>query len=213
MIGPTDISAIFGQRGSGKTEMGKALSRLYPRLFVIDVVRDWRAREDELDLITGDFDQAADFLEESIGRERWRAAFTFDVDTGSEIQRKTFNALLRTLYKRGELTGENVCVLIEEVHFYCSPAGIEEWLLKLITVGRHANVPMIMSSQRPAQVHKSITSAASHKFIGRLDDGRDLKYFREILGELADEIPRLDKYDFIYHSLGQPPRTVNRDSF
>lgn len=213
MIGPTDITAIFGQRGSGKTDMGKALSRLYPRLFVIDIVKDWKPGPDGLELVTEDFDEAANFLEKSIGRQEWRASFRFNIDTGDEVQKKTFNALLRTLYMRGELTGENVCLLIEEVHMYCSPGTIEEWLFKVITLGRHANMPMIASSQRPASVHKAITSAASHKFIGQLDDVRDLKYFGEIAAELPAEIQALKKYDFIYRAQGEPPRTVNKFSF
>jgi len=213
MIGPTDITAIFGQRGSGKSDLGKAISRLYPRLFAIDITSEWECGRDDLDLVTDSFDVAARFLEETIGEKQFRMAFQFDIDTASDTQRKTFNALLRTLYKRGTITGENLCLLIEEVHFYCSPATIEEWLFKMVTVGRHANVPMIVSSQRPAQVHKSITSAAPNKFIGQLDDGRDLKYFREIIGDLADEIPKLDKYDFIYHRLGAPPRVVDKFSF
>lgn len=213
MIGPTDITAIFGQRGSGKTDMGKALSRLYRRLFVIDVVKDWDRKKDGLELVTDDFEVAADFLEEKIGSPEWRACFRFSVDTSSDHQKKVFNAILRTLYMRGEITGENVCLLIEEVHMYCSPSTIEEWLFKVITLGRHANIPMIMSSQRPAQVHKSITSAASHKFIGQLDDARDLKYFGEISAELPAEIQGLKKYDFIYRAQGEAPRTVNRESF
>jgi hypothetical protein len=70
-----------------------------------------------------------------------------------------------------------------------------------------------VSSQRPASVHKSITSAASHKFIGQLDDVRDLKYFADIAPELPAEIQQLKKYDFIYRAQGEPARIVNRDSF
>jgi DNA helicase HerA-like ATPase len=213
MIRPTDVISIFGQRGSGKTDLGKALGRLYPRLFVIDIAKDWRKKEDGLDAQFTDFDEAADFLADSIGRPQWRAAFSFDIDTKSKSQEQIFEALLRTLYKRGELTGENICLLIEEVHLYCGPNYAPEWLYKMITLGRHANVGMIVSSQRPAQVFRGITSAAPHKFIGQLDEARDLDYFRGMVGELADQIPKLAPYHFLYYQLGQAPQVVTRESF
>jgi len=212
MIGATDITAIFGQRGSGKSDLGKEIARLYPRLIVIDILREWK-KSDDIDLITENFDDAADFLEEKIGQKNFRMVFQFDIDNASDAQKQTFNALLRLIYKRGTLTGENVCLLIEEVQFFCGPAHIEEWLFKCNTVGRHANLAMIMSSQRPAQVHKSIVSQAKNLFIGQLFEHRDIEYLRQTIGDVAENISSLPKFKFIFHCLGAPARTVDKHSF
>ena len=213
MIGPTDITAIFGQRGSGKSEMGKAVASLYPRLIVIDILREWK-KSDGVDFITDKFDAAANFLHEKIGQKKFRMVMQFDIDTDSDTQKATFNALLRLIYKRGILTGENVCLLIEEVQFFCSPASIEEWLFKSITVGRHAHLAMIMSSQRPAQVHKAVVSQAKNLFIGQLFEFRDIEYLRQTVGAVADQVPELEKYKFILNIVGEKhPILTDRSAF
>jgi hypothetical protein len=208
----TDITSIFGQRGSGKSELGKAVSRLWRRRVVIDILREWK-KSDGVDLITDSFDRAAAFLHEKIGSKEFTLVVQFDIDSGNETQKQTFNALLRLLYKRGEITGENICLVIEEVHFFCGSNWIEEWLFKLNTIGRHANLAMIMSSQRPAQVHKSCISQAQNVLIGQLFEFRDIDYLRQTVGDIAEEIPKLQKYKFIFHRLGEPHRFVDRDCF
>lgn len=212
MIGPTDITAIFGQRGSGKSELGRAVSRLYRRVVVIDILREWK-ESDGATLITDDFDEAASFLNEKIGEKSWLLVVQFDLDSGNETQKQFFNALLRLIFKRGELTGENVCLLIEEVQFFCGPASIEDWLFKCITVGRHANLGMIMSSQRPAQVHKAAVSQAKNLFIGQLFEHRDIEYLRQTVGDVADQVRELPQFDFLFHCLGKPTIRVDKNCF
>lgn len=212
VIGPTDITAIFGQRGSGKSQVGRAIAALYPRLVVIDILQEWK-KSDGLDLVTDSFDEAAEFLEKSIGRKSFKMAFQFSVDSRSDEQKQTFNAFLRLMYMRGKLTGENVCLLIEEVQFYCTAGAAEEWLAKLVMVGRHANLAMIMSSQRPAQVFKGIVSQAKNVLVGQLFEHRDIEYLRQTIGDVAEGAATLEKYKFIFHSIGQQPLIVDRSYF
>lgn len=211
MIGPTDITAIFGQRGSGKSELGRAISKLYPRRVIIDVLKEWKLSE--ADLITDNVFSAFEFLLTTIGRKEWTLVFQFDLDTHSKERMKVFNALIRTIYKRGEKTGENVCLLIEEVHFYCTSGSTEEWLANCATTGRHANMPMVISSQRPAQVAKVLVSQAANIFCGSLHEKRDIEYLRQTIGDDADKIPHLEKYNFIYHRIGEPSQVVTREVF
>lgn len=211
MIGATDITTIFGQRGSGKSDMGRAISSLYPRLVVIDILREWKACD--ADFITDEFDKATKFLEEKIGEKKFRLVFQFDIDTKSEEQLSVFNAFLRTLYMRGECTGENVCLLIEEVQFFSTSGSAEEWLFKLATVGRHANLAMIMSSQRPAQVAKVLVSQAQNRLIGQLAEKNDIEYLRKTVGDVAEQAATLPQYDFIFHRMGEEPVVVDKFHF
>ena len=211
MIGANDITTIFGMKGSGKSDLGRAISRLYPRLVVIDVLREWKKKES--DLITDDFFEAADFLEKNIGNPKFRLVFQFSVDLSRKELEGVFNEFLRLLYKRGEITGENVCLLIEEVHFFCGPNWIFDWLFKLNTVSRHANMAMIMSSQRPASVHKSCVSQAANVFVGQLFEKRDIEYLRDTIGDTAEGVSKLKKFDFIFHRLGKSPVIVDKYKF
>ena len=211
MIGPTDITAIFGQRGSGKSQLGRAISKLYPRRVIIDVLKEWKPSE--ADLITDNFFEACDFLLRTLGNKSWTLVFQFDLDTHSKDRMKVFNALIRTVYKRGEKTGENVCLLIEEVHFYCTSGSTEEWLANSATTGRHANMPMIVSSQRPAQVAKLLVSQAANIFCGSLHEKRDIEYLRQTIGDDADKIPSLEQYHFLFHKIGEQSQIVTRENF
>jgi len=210
VIGPTDIITIFGQRGSGKSELGRAISKLYPRLVVIDKLEEWT----EGDLITSSFDAAADFLADTIKQKEFKLVFRLDIETKNEKQQQVFNELLRLIYKRGKETGENVCLLIEEVHFYCTSGHSEEWLAKCLTVGRHANLAMIASSQRPAQVDKLLVSQAAHVFVGQLFEHRDIAYLKDTIGPAAaEQVAKLPKYKFLHHRIGEPAAIVDRECF
>lgn len=213
MMGPTDITAIFGQRGSGKSELGKAISAMWRRRIIIDILGEWK-KSDGVDLITNSFDSAAEFLKRKIGAPgNFTLVFQFDVDSKTESQKQLFNALLRLIWKRGKITGENACLVIEEVHEYCGPNWSEEWLRKCIMIGRHANLAMIMSSQRPAQVDKAIISQAKNVLIGRLFEYRDIEYIRQTIGDDADLVPKLKPYDFVFRRENEEKKIVNRNTF
>ncbi len=209
MIEATDITTIFGMRGSGKSELGRTISRLYPRLVVIDTLKEWNSG----DLITDDPIKAAEFLERKIGEKKFTLIFRFSIDLPEKEKEKVFNELGRLLYLRGEITGENICLLIEEVHFYCGTNWIFDWLFKLCTTSRHANMAMIMSSQRPANVHKVCVSQAANVFVGQLFEKRDVEYLRDTIGESADKVPKLRKFDFVFHRISKTPVIVNKSHF
>ncbi len=212
MIEATDITVIFGQRGSGKSDMGKAISNIWRRRIVIDSLGEWK-KSDGMELVTSSFDTAAAYLERKIGSENLGLVFQFDVDSNTELKKQTFNALLRLIWKRGKLTGENACLLIEEVQEFCGSNWAEEWLTKTIMLGRHANLAMIMSSQRPAQVARAITSQAHNLLVGQLFEFRDIEYIRQSMGDVADEIAKLKQFDFVFRRKNNPHLILDKYDF
>lgn len=210
MFSPTDIITIFGMRGSGKSTLGKNIAFQYPRLVVIDRLREWQDSDTVAgrDLITDNFREAIDFLVNKLGQKEWRLIFQFDVEQGNESQNDTLDAILRTLYKRGSISGENVCLLIEEVHFFASTHSITQWISECIFTGRHANLSIIASSQRPATVAKALVSQSAHVFIGQLYEKRDIDYFYDTIGEAAEKIPSLEKFSFLHYQIGKPHSIV-----
>lgn len=208
MIGPTDISVIFGQRGSGKSTLGRSISNLYRRVLVIDRLREWT----EGDLITDNLIEIENFLINSLGKSNFKIIFQFNIEAESEAQSVIFNSLLRSIYYRGKISGENVCILIEEVHFFASTHKVEKWLQECIFTGRHANLAIIASSQRPASVNKALISQAANIFIGQLYEKRDIDYLFDCIGEIAENIPKLNKFEFLHYSIGKPA-TVLKNNF
>lgn len=209
MIGPTDITTIFGQRGSGKSTLGRSISELYRRVIVIDRLREWT----EGDLITDNLIEAENFLINSLGKSNFKLIFQFNIEAESETQSAVFNSLLRSIYYRGKISGENICLLVEEVHFFASTHKVEKWLSECIFTGRHANLAIIASSQRPATVNKALISQSANIFIGQLYEKRDIDYIYDCIGDIAENIPKLNKFEFLNYSIGKPSTVVKNTSF
>lgn len=200
MFGLTDITVIFGQRGSGKSTLGRKIASAYPRLIVIDRLMEW---ENPDAIYCNTFDAFAGAIKSVINSDTFIIVLQFDVEAKTEAQAETFNHALRLAYKGGQISNKNICVLIEEVHFFASPSLIEKWLFECVMTGRHAGLAIIASSQRPASVHKGLVSQAAHVIIGQLFERRDLEYLDQCIGETAWQASTLKKFSFLHYRPGQ----------
>lgn len=203
ILGPTDVTVILGQRGCGKSWLGKALASCYPRLVVIDRMREWN--EDDADLCTDSFDVFTDFLRANLGARSYRVVFQFDVE--ATRKNETFSEVIRCSYYASRL-GLGLCILIEEVHHFASPYFTDPWLFEAIMTGRHAGLAVIASSQRPASVSKALISQASHVFAGRLFEKRDTLYLRECIGNDALAVNTFPVRQFLHYSPGQKSKII-----
>ena len=202
MFSPTDVTIIFGQRGCGKSTLGKKISSCYPRLIIVDRLREWK--DSECDHITDDFQSFALFLRDAMRARagRFKSCFQFQVE--AERKDAIFSQVMRLCYKFGEITGLNSAVLVEEVHHFAGPHHVDPWLFESVMTGRHSNQAIICSSQRPASVSKALVSQASHVFCGQLFEKNDIEYLRDFLGDAADQLPKLPKFKFLHYRPGHP---------
>jgi len=201
MFGPTDKIAIFGRSGCGKSTLQAAITSCYPRLVVIDRMREHTTG----DLITNNFDVYAAFLAQAMRDKRnsFKVVFQFDIEKQSDSQEFLFEQVVRLAYKFGEISGRGITLSVEEVQFFAGPHYIPHWLKESTLTGRHAGMGVIVSSQRPAAVHKDLVSQASHAFFGSLYEVRDIEYCRAILGDHAYELQSLAQGKFLHYSMGQ----------
>jgi len=204
MLGPTDVTIILGQRGCGKSYLGKSLAQAYPRLVVIDRMREW-THDPAVDLCTDNFDTLTDFLDQNLYSDNFRAVFQFDVE--AERKNETFSEVMRCLYYASKM-GPGLCVLIEEVHHFASSYYTDPWLFEAVMTGRHAKMAIIASSQRPASVSKALISQAAHIFVGKLFERRDTMYLRDSIGDAALGVQNFPNRQFLYYSPGQPARII-----
>jgi len=201
IFGPTDKIAIFGRSGCGKSTLQSAVTSCYPRLVVIDRMREHSTG----DLITNNFEQYANFLSQamSLNKESFKLVLQFNTEKQTEEQELIFEQAVRLAYKFGEVSGRGVCLSVEEVQFFAPPTYIPHWLKESTLTGRHAGMAVVVSSQRPAAVHKDLVSQASHVFVGQLFEMRDMEYLRHTIGDAAYQAKELGVGKFIHYSQGQ----------
>lgn len=200
MFGPTDKFAIFGVSGCGKSTLQNAITSCYPRLIVIDRMRE----HTQGDLITDNFEVYANFLSRAISEKRssFKIVFQFSTEAADDKQELLFEQALRLSYKFGEITGKNLCLSVEEVHCFATPHYIPHWLKEATLTGRHANIAVAVSSQRPAAVHKDLVGQG-HVFCGQLYEQRDLEYMRYIMGDSAFQTRDLPRGKFLHYYQGK----------
>lgn len=201
----TDVICILGQRGSGKSTLGRSISRVWPNRIVIDRLREWT--HDDIEIVTQDFGEFCNEVQKSV-QENKRLNIAFQTDEDSERKDEEITQAIRLAYKFGKITGESCALIIEEAHHWASPVSINPWIFECITTGRHANLAIIASTQRPLGVSKHLLSAANHLFVGRLYETRDLGYLSEIMGSEVEKLPPLKNFQFLHFRPGEQSNII-----
>jgi len=191
MIKPTDCAIVLGQRGCGKSFLAKNWQSLWPRRIIIDSLNEYQSGE----LIVHNFNDFADTLShyDEIKRDKFEIIYQFDFETRN--REVIFEEILKLCYYFG-----NVLIVVEEIQLYSSPHNLPWRLENALMTGRHQNIALLFTSQRPGLVNKSIFSQCSHQFVGRITEGNDLKYLRNVLGSEADKLSQLPDRKFLYFS-------------
>lgn len=104
-----------------------------------------------------------------------------------------FEAWAKKLYKEG-----NLIVGIEEIDMICTSSQIGPEFKKLISLGRHEGIGLVLTARRIADVHKLPPSQAHHFFIFRCHLPNDIIYLRKFIGDDVDLLPTLKDYHFLH---------------
>jgi len=200
-LSSTDIFLSLGRRGSGKSYLLRRISAAYPRKVIFDSLGEYTDTDGSLCYSFEEFTQAVLNTEHD-------SSFTiiFRFDPEKEDSRPEFNEALRILWYRG-----NCFVLIEEIQLFASTHAMPLWLKNALLTGRHRNLALGFSTQRPGECHKTIISQANHVFAGSLHEKNDLDYVRSVVGEGAYQCPLLQPRQFIYFRPGQEITKINND--
>lgn len=208
MIGPHDVTSIFGIRGSGKSTLSRNLSSIYPRLIIFDRLGEWG----DIDGFNcSDAESFSKIWKQTFRSPSFKIVVSFEPGTdGDDLQREV-SSILKTIYNTGRsgLSEYSTCLVIEEAQFYSSPQSINPWLFEVCLTGRHAKIAIILNSQRPASIHKSLISQSHNIFVGQLFEMRDIKYLTDTIGDAAFRARSLPQGAFLWHRLGCPVRVVN----
>lgn len=145
---------VFGKSGSGKTTYVTNLISKLNRLIIIDYKDEYKG------VICNSSIDAIKHIIENPKQYRCVIRLT-DNDPG--------------MFKRlNELN--NYTLVIEELWNYCSPYYIDPDLFKIIAYGRHKKINFIGISQRPAHIHRLVTSQANVIVSFKQYEPRDITY-------------------------------------
>ena len=129
------------------------------------------------------FDNLCSLLRYARGRKRFFAVYR------PRDARAEFPWLARIAFELGGL-----CLVAEEISWAISPAKMPVEIEALIRYGRHRDVELLGISRRPAEVNRDLTANANEVYIFRTHEPRDIKYFRDVIGSVADTLPNLPAF-------------------
>lgn len=190
MINATDCVLVMGRRGCGKSHLAKRIQEIWPRRVIIDSLNEYSEG-----IIVHDFNSfTAELLRlKNSNAEAFVIIFQFDPE--SHLSEMEFDHILRVCYYFG-----NIQVVIEEIQLYSTPHNLPKWLKNSLLTGRHQNMSLLFTSQRPGEVNKTIISQCSHIFVGSIVEGNDINYLKGFLNQDAGRLSSLPDRQFLYFS-------------
>lgn len=178
---------IFGMRGAGKSTLCRKIQNFYPNIFIFDTLGEYSESDGH---IFYDYISFSEFVIKTQNQTGIRAIIQFDIEESNQTE--IFDEFIRLLYYRGECT-----VVIEEVQNFASVYKIPPFLKQASLTGRHRGVNFITTTQRIAEIHKSLLSQCHHLFSGYTDSPNDKRTLKEY-GFNISEIEYLDQFIFLW---------------
>jgi DNA helicase HerA-like ATPase len=190
----TSIITILGKRGSGKTTLSQRVQRVYPRKIIIDRLHEYPEGYGQAVYSWAEFSH---YLLAFENAPSFTLVYKFQV--GAEHEDLIFDEICRVCYHVGGLL-----LVIEEVwQFAEARAPLSPWFKEIVLTGRHRGLALLSTSQRPAEVHKTVLSQSSVIFSGLLYETNDMKYLGEFMGSEVDKLASVPDYHFLCYRPGQ----------
>lgn len=173
-------------RGSGKSTLCKKIQNFYPNVFIFDTLNEY----ENFNNTFYNYKEFSDYVIRTKDVKGLRAVIRFPIEESQDHD--YFDEFIKILYHRGNCT-----IVIEEIQNFASVYKIAPFLKQSSLTGRHKNINFITTTQRIAEIHKSLISQAHHIFTGYTDSPNDKKTLREYGFDL-NQVEKLDKYQFLW---------------
>lgn len=196
------VMTVFGRRGSGKTFRSCRIAEQFDKCIIYDTrdrigakktkVGIYDAYMEGAKVIYNDFDALIDL----IAKKEKKFCYIFK----PMLPREDFEYFCQ-ICDSAEVT--DTLIFIEEIGLLTDSyaAGIEPNFYKLLRFGRHNGIHLLMNSQRPQDVHRSITAESSHIIVFNQTEQRDIAYFAGYIKDTA-VLPKLKDYEFMVWNNG-----------
>jgi len=195
-------------RGCGKTYLSRKIQEFYPRVVIIDVTGEYN---DGTECYT--FDEFAAALTQSLTQEKFRIIFHSHMDAGSEEKEVIEHCIRLALIRSSapEAKFNNLLLVYEEVQNYSTAHSMPHYLRYSYLTGRHHGVAILATSQRPAEVHKTILSQSHNLFAGLCQDPNDVKWLSSRLKDKSEMLYTLPKKQFFLQRGTENVKLLNND--
>lgn len=179
------ILAIFGRKGSGKTELTRKIIREYPRVFAFDSLAEYDKGFRVCEGRQACMDAMLDVKDQS----RYRLALRC-------IELEDNLALMDLAYEF-----PRSLIVVEETSLYARPTFLPNEIAKLVRYGRHREINQIYIARRPSEVHRDLTAQADLIITFEQREPRDVKYLRDVASgdgaERVEDVQSLPKYKLL----------------
>lgn len=112
-------------------------------------------------------------------------------------QREVFAQAIDSIFRMGAW-----CPVFDEVVYLAETLGLDDELKFLLNQGRSADISVVAATQRPAFIPLAFYDMATHLFLWKFQDIRNVQRVAELTGDAApivrQELMGLPKYEFIY---------------
>jgi len=177
------IRLYIGQRGSGKSFAVRHHTEPYKRIIYFDTL----GYEYRNGVIFYRIEALIEFWLKHY-RENFRLIYR-PINISED-----FNQIADLVWRAG-----NLAFVIEEIDLFASSNYVTSELRNIIQRGRHRDIDVFATSQRPRCFSRILTSQAKEMFIFSTKEPADLKYFSHYLGEsAAEQIKNLEKYHCLH---------------
>lgn len=189
------IAIAIGKSGSGKSFLVRQLIRPKRRLIVFDTMAEYT--------------DGVVFTDRRAMLEFWRkhARGDFRIIYQPEFNpAREIDEIAELVYLCG-----HVCFVIEEVTAYTNPNYISDQLAHCIQRGRHKDIEIVATTQRPYGLHRLLTSQCRDIYVFNTNEPRDVAYLRDLLGAGVEaKLKTLAKYQFVHWQDGRDELSTDK---
>lgn len=184
----SDVITIWGQRGSGKTVMGKYVLLNWKKWLIYDAVGEFSQKPEKYGKVVYDLSE--------IDLENDKKIIFNPLNTPNDEQ--THDEVAKFVWEHFQ----NSLFVTDEIHEY-QYRKLTKYFKKIITQGRHFNIGVMGISQRYANVNPTITTQSQHLFVFRMF-GRDEEVTKQFFGKKLDErFTNMPEHHFVYYNTGK----------
>lgn len=178
----SDRTAILGRTGSGKSTLARRIYERFENGFVYDFA--WECNQ--LGKIVHSIDQMLNAFPQS-------DKVIFQPE--DPINVKLFSEVCHYLFAL-----RNTILYFEEIHNFASSHFIPKELMRIITLGRKKGLGVLIVSQRPSLVNKTILTQCENIIIFNCYPF-DAETLKDILGDRWKRIPDLLPFHYLFYTI------------
>ena len=186
------IAGIIGTKGTGKSSLAETIFKRRPRAVVFDTM--------------GEYDygfcvsERRAFLSYLRKNEDFRVCYL-------PLEEEDFSFVSKAVRLKGGLL-----FIVEEISQYCSANATDPEFAKCIQLGRHANLDILYTGQRFADISRRITSQTDVFYFFRVSEPRDLEAISARFGnEIAEKVSSLPNLSYVRIEVGKVDQNVQQN--